>query len=328
MKIARSTCSRGVVIAQLKGRVSWCQLVTAWLQDIRNTGTCDRPNQWQHPVADQSLEPDTAPDHIAGTVANNDKYIYIDIDKIPEPTAVAIAHAESDTSNPDILYVDAEAKLDTETADSGVPSNHEQCIPPATQVVYSEASGDIDIVGNDSAEIQSSKAAAATADEYLAAHARVAGWSSCMSVSLAYHGSALTTPPSQPSTRPNCVLLKMLPTRYQYSVLVQGHQAGLVPLTTLQHASSQPPTIVHPLTGMEGLHLLNKIKRQVAFRFHSDKSAGVECDMYKEFNSRVDELTKARSGSEGWTRYNHALSEEIDAAQQYLGCVVDCAGRR
>lgn len=116
------------------------------------------------------------------------------------------------------------------------------------------------------------------------------------------------------STEPN----NLLPVSCQCSVLVQGYLAGLVALNVLQQSSSQPPQIHHPLLGTDGFHLLSRIKRQVALKFHSDKSVGVESDAYKQFNSRVDELSKANGDYIGWTRYNQMLDVELAAARQYL----------
>lgn len=116
------------------------------------------------------------------------------------------------------------------------------------------------------------------------------------------------------STQPN----NLLPVSCQCSVLIQGHLVGLIALDVLHQSCSQPPTILHPLSGIDGLQLLSRIKRQVALKFHSDKSVGVESDAYKQFNSRVDELSKATGDYIGWTRYNQMLDVEIDAARQYL----------
>ncbi len=113
------------------------------------------------------------------------------------------------------------------------------------------------------------------------------------------------------SAQPN----NLLPVSCQCSVLVQRYLVGLIALDVLHQSSSQPPTVLHPLSGIDGLQLLSRIKRQVALKFHSDKSVGVKSDAYKQFNNRVDELSKANGG---WTRYNQMLDVEIDAARQYL----------
>lgn len=109
-----------------------------------------------------------------------------------------------------------------------------------------------------------------------------------------------------------------LPPCCQFSVLVQGCETGAILLQSLRAASCQPPTTYHPLAGKEGLQLLSHIKRKVAFKFHSDRFSGVDSEAYKQFNSRVDELSKARSGAIGWIRYNQILDEELDAARQYV----------
>jgi len=126
--------------------------------------------------------------------------------------------------------------------------------------------------------------------------------------------SKITLTNGKSSTEPN----NLLPVSCQCSVLVQGYLAGLIAPNVLHQSSSQPPTIHHPLLGIDGLQLLSRIKRQVALKFHSDKSVGVESDAYKQFNSRVDELSKATGDYIGWTRYNQMLDVEIDAARQYL----------
>jgi len=96
--------------------------------------------------------------------------------------------------------------------------------------------------------------------------------------------SKITLTNGKSSTEPN----NLLPVSCQCSVLVQGYLAGLIAPNVLHQSSSQPPTIHHPLLGIDGLQLLSRIKRQVALKFHSDKSVGVESDAYKQFNSRVD----------------------------------------
>ena len=108
-----------------------------------------------------------------------------------------------------------------------------------------------------------------------------------------------------------------LPSCCQCSVLVQGCESGVIPINTLYAASCQPPTqrICHPFGGKEGLQLLSHVKRKVGLRFHSDRSTGTESDVYKHFNSRVDELSKP---TRGWARYNQILDEELEAASQYV----------
>lgn len=120
----------------------------------------------------------------------------------------------------------------------------------------------------------------------------------------------LTPHPTHPKTA--------LPPCCQFSVLAQGCETGAISVQTLRAASCQPPTTYHPLAGKEGLQLLSHIKRKVAFKFHSDRSSGVESEGYKQFNSQVDELSKARSGATGWIRYNQILDEELHAARQYV----------
>lgn len=111
-----------------------------------------------------------------------------------------------------------------------------------------------------------------------------------------------------------------LPSCCHSSVLVQACESGVISIHTLYAASCQPPTqrICHPLGGKEGLQLLSHVKRKVGLRFHSDRSTGVESDVYKQFNSRVDELSKPTKGPRGWTRYNQMLDEELEAACQYV----------
>ena len=111
-----------------------------------------------------------------------------------------------------------------------------------------------------------------------------------------------------------------LPSCCHCSVLVQGCESGVISINTLYAASCQPPTqrICHPFAGKEGLQLLSHVKRKVGLRFHSDRSTGVESDVYKQFNSRVDEMSKATRGPGGWTRYNQMLDEDLEAARQYV----------
>ncbi|KAL3145600.1 hypothetical protein ABBQ32_003148 [Trebouxia sp. C0010 RCD-2024] len=101
----------------------------------------------------------------------------------------------------------------------------------------------------------------------------------------------------------------------QYSVIVKGFELGFLSTEQLQHARR-----TNPLTGLEGLLLVSKIKRQVGKRWHSDKNTGPENDMYKSFNSRADQLSKAGSGkaAESWDEYCAALKEEARAAALYL----------
>ncbi|KAL3151465.1 hypothetical protein ABBQ38_012466 [Trebouxia sp. C0009 RCD-2024] len=101
----------------------------------------------------------------------------------------------------------------------------------------------------------------------------------------------------------------------QYSVIVKGLELGILSKEQLQHARKK-----NPLTGLEGLLLVSKIKRQVGKRWHSDKNTGPEDDMYKRFNSRADQLSKAGSGNaaESWDEYCAVLREEARAAELYL----------
>ena len=101
-------------------------------------------------------------------------------------------------------------------------------------------------------------------------------------------------------------------------MLVQGYLVSLIALDVLHKSCSQPQTILHPLSGIYGLQLLSRIKRQVALKFRSDESVGVESDAYKQFSSRVDELSEVTGDYIGWTRYNQMLDVEIDAARKYL----------
>lgn len=104
----------------------------------------------------------------------------------------------------------------------------------------------------------------------------------------------------------------------QYSVMVKGFEIGILSREQLQNAH-----VTNPLTGLDGLQLVSKIKRQVGKRWHSDKIIGPEDDMYKRFNSRADQLSKAGSGNLGspaerWDAYTAVLQEEAVAAELYL----------
>ena len=90
---------------------------------------------------------------------------------------------------------------------------------------------------------------------------------------------------------------------------------GLISEEQLQQAHK-----INPLTGLEGLQLVTEIKRQVARRCHPDKITGTADDMYKMFNSRVDQLSKTGTGSpaEIWSAYCAVLEEEARAAELYI----------
>ena len=121
--------------------------------------------------------------------------------------------------------------------------------------------------------------------------------------------------------------LKDMPQQCQASVLVLGHVLHLISTEELQDAVHNAGPCALIVGNGPAAHIntdmISKVKRKAALVLHSDRA--VSCttflqEVYKEFNSRISELTQLfPNNDEGYRAYQAVLFAEREAASAFLG---------